>query len=94
LTLYEFHPRIDALGAISERKAASIKNGQVTSDNLRNGIRHIAFWNLWLSVQARESLQKEGLLLSSLGDKLPSVLSELELHVLYRVSKGHFNERL
>lgn len=58
------------------------------SEDLLNGVRHIAAYKLGFSERVARELGEQGLLRSYLGDQLRSILSKLELEVSHRESRG------
>jgi len=64
-------------------------NSQLPSQDLLDGVRHIAAWDIWFSAKVGKELGDEGRR-SYLGDKLRSIMSELEIEVSHREARGIF----
>ncbi len=66
-------------------------NSQLPSQDLLDGVRHIAAWDIWFSAKVGKELGDEGQR-SYLGDKLRSIMSELEIEVSHREARGFWEE--
>ncbi len=64
-------------------------NSRLPSQDLLDGVRHIAAWDLWFSAKVGKELGDEGRR-SYLRDKLRSIMSELEIEVSHREDRGIF----
>ncbi len=64
-------------------------NSQLPSQDLLDGVSHIAGWDSWFSAKVGKELRDEGRR-SYLGDKLRSIMSELEIEVSHREARGIF----
>ena len=64
-------------------------NSKLPSQDLLDRVRHIAAWDIWFSAKVGKELGDEGRR-SYLGDKLRSIMSELEIEVSHREARGIF----
>lgn len=66
---------------------------QTPSEDLLNGIRHIAAYKLGFSERVASELGEQGILRSYLRDQLNSTLIQLGLEISHRESKGIFGRK-
>lgn len=61
-------------------------NGQLPSQDILDGVRHIAGWNLWFSAKVGQEMEDERRR-SYLADKLRPIMSELEIEVSHKETR-------
>ncbi len=63
---------------------------QIPPEDLLDAVRHIAGWDLWFSAKVGMDMVNDSGRRSYFGDKLRSIMSELEIEVSLRETRGIF----